>query len=183
MRILTGILLMAFVAMSCSSSKKGKNINEKMPDISGTWFHNGDTSVPCYIVQNQESLVFLAGAQTSNGHFKSSFEVFAKDWNANAILSADKTTLAWADRKWIKGSFKYPFVSGVWYEDGDANKKITITQKKTKLVMDNGSQKLNAYFYTTNAIYSLENNNYGTYSPNTGSIKWGTKLWKRTTGK
>lgn len=183
MRILTGVLLIISVLAACSSPRSAKNIKEKMPDIAGTWFQNGDSMTACYIVQNEESLVFLSGNQTSAGHFKSSYEVFAKDWNANAILSADGSTLSWADRKWIKGTFRYPNISGVWYEDGDANKQINITQKQTKLVMDNGSQKLNGYFYTTNGIYSLENNNYGTYSPNKNTITWGSKVWMRTPGK
>jgi hypothetical protein len=180
MRILAGILLMVSVLVSCSSARKVKNIKEKMPDIAGTWFQNGDTSLACYIVQNQESLVFLSGKETSNGHFKSSFEVFAKDWNANAILSSDRSTLSWADRKWIKGTFRYPNIAGIWYENGEAGKKITITQKQTKLVMDNGTQQLNGYFYTTNAIYSVENNNYGTFSPLNNTITWGNKTWTRT---
>jgi hypothetical protein len=174
-------ILIAFAALAaCSSGKKVKKTNEKMADIAGTWYQNGDSNVVCYIVQNQESLVFLSGKETSTGNFKSSYEVFAKDWNANAILSSDHKTLKWPDRTWIKGSFKYPNISGSWFENGEASKHITITQKETKLVMDNGAQKLNAYFYTTNGIYSLENNNYGTYSPLNNTISWGNKVWMRT---
>jgi hypothetical protein len=107
----------------------------------------------------------------------------AKDWNANAILSTDHQTLNWKDRKWVKTSFRYPDISGTWYEGGDAAKRITIAQNGTKLVMDNGSQKLNGYFYTTNALYIIENNNYATYSPQKNSITWGSKSWVRSPGK
>lgn len=174
------IVVFASALAACSSSRGGKNIKEKIPDIAGTWYQNGDTNVVCYIVQNQESLVFLSGTQTSAGHFRKSYEVFAKDWNTNAILSSNHQTLKWADRTWTKGTFKYPTISGVWYENGELSKRINITQKQTKLVMDNGVQKLNGYFYTTNAIYSVENNNYGTYSPLTNTITWGNKNWTRT---
>jgi hypothetical protein len=175
------LLLVASIITACTSRKASiKNIKEEIPDIAGTWYQNGDSSVVCYIVQNEASLVFLSGNQTSNGNFKSSYEVFAKDWNANAILSTDHQTLSWKDRKWIKTTFRYPDISGTWYEGGDAAKKITITQNETRLVMDNGSQKLNGYFYTTNALYVLENNNYATYSPQKISITWGSKSWVRT---
>lgn len=180
MKNIAWILLACCMIGACSASRKGKKVKEKIPDISGTWYQNGDTNVACYIVQNQVSLVFLSGKQTSSGHFKSSYEVFAKDWNTNAILSTNHKTLKWPDREWIKGKFAYPNISGTWYENGDAAKRITITQKGTKLVMDNGMQKLNGYFYTTNAVYSLENNNYGTYSPLNNSITWGNKVWTRT---
>jgi hypothetical protein len=161
------------------AQKKGKAGNEKIPDIAGTWFQDGDSSVACYIVQNKQTIVFLNGKETSNGYFRSSYEVIATDWNANAILSANEKTLSWGDRKWNKGTFSYPDISGVWYENGEAGKKITITQKGTKLVMNNGNTKLEGYFYTTNAIYSLANNNYGTYSPLTKTITWGSKKWMR----
>jgi len=179
MKRLLYILLGFATLTACSSSRNGNNIKEKIPQIAGTWYQNGDTAVACYIVQNQESLVFMSGNQTSAGNFKSSYEVFAKEWKANAILSADHQTLKWADKKWIKGNFKYPNISGFWYEGGESSKRINITQKNTKLVMDNGTQKLNAYFYTTNGIYCLENNNYATYSPLNNTINWSGKLWVR----
>jgi hypothetical protein len=174
-------LLVISLVTACSSRKAsvGK-IKEEIPDIAGTWYENGDSSLACYVVQNETSLVFLSGKQTSNGNLKSSYEVFAKDWNANAILSTDHQTLSWKDRKWVKTTFRYPDISGNWYEDGDASKKIIITQNGTKMVMDNGSQKLNGYFYTTNALYVLENNNYAIYSPQKNSITWGSKSWVRT---
>lgn len=171
------ILTMSLVA--CSSRRQAHTGGEQVVEIAGTWFLDGNKELPCYIVQNGRDLVFLSGKETSNGHFKSSMEVFAKDWNRNAILSADLQTLKWADRSWVKGTFQYPEISGTWYENGDPNKQVTITQSGTKLVMDNGTQKLNGYFYTTNAIYSLENNNYATYSPATNTISWGQKVWMR----
>jgi hypothetical protein len=183
-RILWFLLIISAVT-ACSSSRmaRAKNIKEDIPDIAGTWYQNGDSNVACYIVQNKESLVFLSGNQTSNGHFKSSYELFAKDWNTNAILSTDHKTLKWKDRTWIKGSFRYPDISGAWYENGEAAKKINITQEGTKLVMDNGTQKLNGYFYTTNGLYVLENNNYATFSPQKNTISWGNKSWLRTPKK
>jgi hypothetical protein len=166
--------------MGCTAGKKGKIGNEKVPDIAGTWYQDDKKDAPCYIVQNERDLVFLSGKETSNGYFKTSVEVFAKDWNRNAILSANHQTLRWADRTWTKGTYPYPNIAGTWYENGDAAKQINISQNETKLVMDNGSQKLNAYFYTTNAIYSLENNNYGTYDPAKSIITWGNKFWTKT---
>jgi len=174
------LLMITAVVAACSSSNNPKTSGEKIPEIAGTWYHNGDTSLPCYIVQNQESLVFMAGGTTSSGSLRSSFTVFAKEWNANGVLSSDKSTITWADRKWVRATFHYPSISGVWYEDGEAAKKITITQRFTKLVMDNGIQKLHGYFYTTNAIYSLENNNYGVYNPLKRTLTWGNKVWVRT---
>lgn len=174
------ILFICSAIISCTAPKKGKVVNEKIPDIAGTWYQDDKRDAPCYIVQNERDLVFLSGKETSSGFLKSSMEVFAKDWNRNAILSANHQTLRWADRTWIKASFPYPNISGAWYENGEAAKQITITQNETKLVMDNGSQKLNAYFYTTNAIYSLENNNYGTYDPAKSTITWGNKVWTKT---
>ncbi len=175
------ILFILSAIISCTTPKKGKVLSEKIPDIAGTWYEDDKKDAPCYIVQNDRDLVFLSGKETSNGFFKSSVEVFAKDWNRNAVLSANHQTLKWIDRTWTKGTFTYPDISGIWYENGEAIKQINITQNNTKLVMDNGSQKLNGYFYTTNAIYSLENNNYGTYNPAKGTITWGTKVWLRKT--
>lgn len=181
MKQLSRVFIIALLAAACASGRKGKvSSTEKMPDIAGTWYHNGDTTLPCYIVQNKESLVLMAGGQTSSAVLRSSYEIFAKEWNANAILSADHTTLKWPDRKWVKGTFRYPDISGAWYENGELGKKITITQNATKLVMDNGVQVLHGYFYTTNAIYSMENNNYASYNPNDNTITWGEKKWRRT---
>ena len=173
------IILACLCIAACSTNRKGRVGKEKIPEIAGTWYENGNKELPCYIVQNERDIVFLSGKETSTGFFKSSIEVFAKEWNRNAILSADRKTLKWADRTWTKGLFSYPNISGEWYEDGDALKKVTITQNDTKLVMDNGTQKLNGYFYTTNGIYSLENNNYGVYSPVNNTITWGSKTWSR----
>jgi hypothetical protein len=177
------ILTAVFTLTACSARRKGRTGNEKVPEIFGTWYENGNKELPCFIVQNDRDIVFLSGKETSNGYFKSSIEVFAKEWNRNAILSNDGKTLKWADRKWTKGEFSYPDITGVWYENGESAKQITITQKQSMLVMDNGSQKLNGYFYTTNGIYSLENNNYGTYSPVNKTITWGSKIWTRSVRK
>jgi hypothetical protein len=179
MKKLISIVCVCVAIAGCTASKKGKTGNEKVPDIAGTWYQDEKKDAPCYIVQNERDLVFLSGKESSTGHFKNSIEVFAKDWNRNAMLSANHQTLRWADRTWTKGTFTYPNISGVWYEDGDPVKQINIIQTETKLVMDNGSQKLNGYFYTTNAIYSLENNNYGIYDPAKSIIKWGGKTWMR----
>lgn len=179
MKQFTWIAIISFILFSCSSHRKGKTGNEKVPEIAGTWYENNNKELPCYIVQNERDIVFLSGKETSTGYFKNSSEVFAKEWNRNAILSNDKKTLRWADRTWAKGEFSYPNIAGVWYENGEATKQITITQKKTKLVMDNGSQKLTGYFYTTNGIYSMQNNNYGTYVPASNTITWGSKTWMR----
>jgi hypothetical protein len=183
-RIICFLLLVSAIT-ACASSRqaRAKNIKEEIPDIAGTWYQDGDSNVACYIVQNKESLVFLSGKQTSDGHFKSSYEVFAKDWNSNAILSSDQQTLKWKDRTWVKATFLYPDISGTWYENGEAAKQITIVQNGTKLVMDNGSQKLNGYFYTTNGLYVMENNNYATYSPKNNTLSWGSKLWLRSPKK
>lgn len=175
----TWIILVTFILVSCSANRKGRTGNEKIPEIYGTWYENGNKELPCFIVQNDRDIVFLSGKETSSGFFKSSAELFAKEWNRNAYLSSDKKTISWADRKWTKGEFSYANIAGVWYEDGDAKKQITITQKKDKLVMDNGSQKLDGYFYTTNGIYSIANNNYGTYSSANNTITWGSKTWSR----
>jgi len=179
MRRFFAIVVTCACLVACTTSKKGKIGSEKVPEIAGTWYENDKKEAPCYIVQNDRDLVFLSGKETSNGFFKSSVEVLAKDWGRNAILSSDHQTLKWADRTWTKATFPYPNISGTWYENGETAKQINITQNNTKLVMDNGSQKLNGYFYTTNAIYSLENNNYGTYNPKKGTITWGTKVWMR----
>jgi hypothetical protein len=159
MKYLVWITLISITLFACTANRKGKTGNESIPEIAGTWYENGNKELACYIIQNDRDLVFLSGKETSTGFFKNSAEVFAKEWNRNAYLSSNNKTIRWADRTWKKGEFSSPDISGVWYEDGDAAKQITITQKKTKLVMDNGSQKLNGYFYTTNGIYSLENNN------------------------
>ncbi len=179
MKKLIAILIVGAAITGCTTMKKGKIGDEKVPDIAGTWYEDDKKDAPCYIVQNDRDLVFLSGKETSNGYFKNSIEVFAKDWNRNAMLSANHQTLRWADRTWTKSVFPYPNISGVWYEEGDVAKQINIIQTETRLVMDNGSQKLNGYFYTTNAIYSLENNNYGTYDPAKAIIKWGSKTWMR----
>ena len=182
MKKLFAISIACISILACSPGKKGKIISEKVPEIAGTWYENDKKEAPCYIVQNDRDLVFLSGKETSNGFFKSSLEIFASAWGRNAILSADHQTLKWADRTWTKTTFPYPDISGNWYENGEAAKQITITQTNTKLLMDNGSQKLTGYFYTTNAIYSLENNNYGTYNPIKGTITWGNKVWLRKAG-
>jgi hypothetical protein len=179
MKHITWIAIVSITLFACSSSRKGRTGNEKIPEIAGTWYENGNKELPCYIVQNGRDIVFLSGKETSGGFFKNSAEVFAKEWNRNAYLSSNSKTLRWADRTWKKGEFSYPNIAGTWYENGEASKQIIITQKKNKLVMDNGTQKLNGYFYTTNGIYSVENNNYGTYTSSNSTITWGGKAWVR----
>ncbi|HEX6913955.1 MAG TPA: hypothetical protein VF145_01855 [Chitinophagaceae bacterium] len=175
------VLAVVCSLLACSSSRIPRTANEQIPDIAGTWYQDGNMEKPCYIVQNGRDLVFLSGTESSNGHFKSSMEVFASGWNRNGILANDLRTIQWSDRRWVKGNFLFPDVSGIWYEAGDVNKRIVITQDKTRLVMDNGSRKLNAYFYATNAVYCLENNNYAVYSPDKKTLTWGNTVWTRDT--
>lgn len=179
MRKLLPIFIASLCLLSCTAARKGKAGNEKIPEIYGTWYQDGNKDRPCFIVQNGRDLVFMSGKETSNGHFRNSYEVLAKDWNRNAILSQDLQTLRWADRKWIRGSFVSPEISGTWVQTADPKTEITITQDKEKLVIAKASEKLSAYFYTTNGFYVLESNSYGIYFPSNKTISWDNKTWSR----
>jgi hypothetical protein len=181
MRKLLPILIASLSLLACTTARKGKVGNEKIPDIYGTWYQDGNKDRPCFIVQNGRDLVFMSGNETSGGHFRNSFEVLARDWNRNAILSQDLQILRWADRKWTRGSFVSPDISGAWIEADGSRSEITITQDKEKLVIASGAEKLSAYFYTTNGFYVLERNSYGTYSPSNKTISWDNKTWSRKT--
>lgn len=169
----------AFLLAACSTARRGKVGDEKIPEIYGTWYQDGKKEAPCFIVQNGRDLVFMSGKETSNGYFRNSVEVMATDWNRNAILSNDLQHLRFADRTWTRGSFTYPDLSGHWYADGDSSRSVSITQVKDKLVIQQGTEKLNAYFYTTNGLYLLEKNSYGVFAPAQNTLTWGNKTWHR----
>lgn len=181
MRKFLPIVIACVCLLGCTAARKGKIGNEKIPEIYGTWYQDGNKDLPCFIVQNGRDLVFMSGKETSNGHFRNSFEVLAKDWNRNAILSQDLQTLRWADRRWIRGSFVSPEISGTWIETGNPGSQITIKQDKQKFVIEKGTEKLNGYFYTTNGFYVMESNSYGIYSPSNKTLSWGNQTWSLKT--
>ena len=42
MKNLLWIIITSFIFLACSSSKKGNVGNEKVPDVAGTWYENGN---------------------------------------------------------------------------------------------------------------------------------------------
>lgn len=180
MKYIHHLLFAAFiiVAISCGRHNVAAT-KEKIPFIAGTWFENGDTSLGRFIVQNQTDVIFMRYNQTSTGYFQNSYRIVLKDWNTSVVLSDDEKTIKWNDRTWTKGTFSYSDISGDWFENAEAKKKIYISQDGARLTFDNGNSKADAYFYATNAIYSPTWNKYATYNPQTKTLVWGQASWFR----
>ncbi len=182
MKKLGAIIAVCFALLTVISCSRHNvaTTKEKIPFIAGSWLEDGDTGKPIFIVQKEVDLIFLKGKQTSTGYFKNSYRIVLKEWNTTAILSEDANTISWKDVKWNKTTFRNSDISGDWYENSDSKKKISITQDNNVLVLDNGTSKVDAYFYTTNGIYSPTWNRYATYNPGTKTLTWGNTSWVRT---
>lgn len=81
---------------------KREPVQLNYPDISGTWYMNGDANIPCQIAQNGTSLSFSFSNGHSDGYYYESNKIYAKDWNAYAELSADHTSIKWNDQTWTR---------------------------------------------------------------------------------
>jgi hypothetical protein len=143
-------------------------------DISGTWYQNGNSSAPAYIIQNGANLTIFVGSNSSTASFTSSSQVYAATWKAYATVSSDGNTIKWTDQTWTRADFSYPSIAGSWTVNGST---ITITQngRYLEFIMPNGRSK--GYFYAANAIYASDWNTYASYDPNTKSLKWTNQTW------
>jgi hypothetical protein len=71
-----------------------------MPDLAGTWYREGNTSLPASIAQNGGTLVFtneMRPPMVSQGRFVSADEVVADQWEGGlvGIVSPDRRHIAW----------------------------------------------------------------------------------------
>jgi len=104
--------LSGIIANSCSCVPKTPTPptppTDVYPDISGTWYQNGDASQVCTINQNGQSLTFQIAANSSQGYFSSTSVVYASDWNAEATLSSQNQILTWSNQTWTRNPATQP---------------------------------------------------------------------------
>src|SRR5258705_3244662 len=81
------------------------NLKAQYPDLSGTWYQNGNSNSPAYIIQNGQYLTLIVGNNSSTGTFTSTGQVYATTWNTYATISADRNTLAWSNQTWARANF------------------------------------------------------------------------------
>ncbi|MBN8721070.1 MAG: hypothetical protein J0H85_16595 [Sediminibacterium magnilacihabitans] len=167
MRYLFSCLL--FLALPFATLKA-----QNYPDLSGTWYQNGNSNYPAYIIQNGQNLTFIFSNTTSTVTFTSVNQVYANTWKAAANISADGNTLTWSDQTWTRAVINYPNIAGTWYVNGSP---VTITQNGKMLEFTMAGGKSKGYFYSTQGIYATEWNTYATYDAGTQSLKWNNQTW------
>ena len=150
---------------------------QNYPDISGTWYQNGNSSYPAYIIQNGQYLSLILSNNTTTATFTSASQVYATTWKTYANISADGNTLTWSNQAWTRANINYPNIAGTWYVNGSP---ITITQngKQLEFAMAGGRSK--GYFYAAQGIYATDWNTYATYDAGTQSLKWDNQTWTTT---
>src|SRR6266481_4734361 len=88
---------------------------QNYPDISGTWYQNGNSSYPAYIIQNGQYLSFVFANSSTTATFTSANQVYTNTWKTSATISADGNTLTWSNQTWTRANFSYPTIAGTWY--------------------------------------------------------------------
>jgi hypothetical protein len=157
------------------------SFSQQYPDISGTYYQNGNSAQIAYVIQNGKNITFQLGQSTSVGYFYTASQVYASTWNTYATISADLNTLTWTNQTWNRVPLSPPNISGNWYQSNNTSYPVTITQngKNLEFRTSNGSSK--GYFYTNDRIYAIEWNTYATYEASTRSIKWNNQTWTAAT--
>jgi hypothetical protein len=159
-----------FVLLCLINSAKAQNYT----DVSGTWYSNGNTNSPAYIIQNGQNITIFLGSNTTQATFSKPNQLYASTWNAYANISGDGNTLTWTDQTWQRANLTYPNVAGTWNVNGYP---VAVTQNGKQLQFSIGNNISKGYFYSTTGIYAIEWNTYANYDAATKSIKWSDQTW------
>jgi hypothetical protein len=135
-------LLLAFAACERARAQRGR-----VPDISGTWYMNGDRGAPCEIIQrrpNGRALFINEKGSRALGVIRGD-RVFIPDWGDEGRGQEGRLR---GDRiEWPGGSFwsrGVPDLSGTWYLDGDRDKPCKVlvdrTGEKALFINEKGSR-------------------------------------------
>lgn len=143
-------------------------------DLSGTWYVNGNTGSPAYIIQNEQNITIIFNNTYSIATFTSSNQIYAAQWKAYGNISADGNTLTWTNQVWARANINYPNIAGTWMVNGVS---ITISKngKYLEFIMPNGRSK--GYFYSATGIYATGWNTYAIYDDASKSLKWDNQTW------
>lgn len=122
------------------SSKTGTwtrvNATRNYPNLSGTWYQNGDSNYPCYISQNGAYLTFQSPISTSQGNFTNNGQLYASSWNATANISNDQQTIYWNNQNWTRSTSR---VVSTW------NQPTTTTTTSTTAIPTKWNQTATKY--------------------------------------
>jgi len=152
------------------------------PDISGTWYINGDQNQVVTITQNGANLYFASSQYSSNARFVDDRKVYADAWNAYGQISNDLKTITWDNQVWNKQSGQAQNnldLSGDWYVNGDAGQIAIITQNGNQLTFSSGGSYSAGSFYGSNQVYANDWNAYGNITDNGNTISWGNQYWNK----
>jgi hypothetical protein len=144
---------------------------QNYPDLSGTWYQNGNSSSPAYIIQNGQYLSFVFSNTSTTASFTSANQVYATQWKTYASISADGNTLTWSNQTWTRANLNYPNIAGTWYV-----KRLThnCNPKRKEPGVHHGQWQVERDIsMLTNAIYASDWNTYAAYDPNTRSSEMG----------
>jgi hypothetical protein len=88
--------------LRCGQETQSTSAAPQTPDISGTWFREGDRQRLDSVQQRGSSLTFtneLTPPMTSRGHFRDGSSVIADDWEGGLVgtLSSDGKRIDWAN--------------------------------------------------------------------------------------
>jgi hypothetical protein len=163
------VLLNTFTTLTVSGSPATATIlDDDEPDISGTWFVNGQAAS---IVQSGASLTFTnEHGGIARGSFTSPSAIVATEWgNLNGTLSNNNQTLTWSNGSvW---TFVPPNIAGTWLING---KQATIGQNGSTLTFtnENGGTSAGLFISATQVEATGWGNLIGTLSNNNQTLSW-----------
>ncbi|MDQ3142757.1 MAG: hypothetical protein M3Q56_10985 [Bacteroidota bacterium] len=157
-------------------------VAQSYTNLAGNWLVNGDASIPAQITQNVQYLTFSYANGTSSGYYYSANQLYAKEWNAYATLSADGNKITWDNQYWIRASTThYPDLSGTWYVNSEASVPATITQNGQSLNFSYSAGSSEGSFNSTSQVYAKAWNAVGNIAADLKSITWSNQTWTRST--
>lgn len=121
----------------------GGDSNSSNASLAGTWYREGNRTLPAFVDQNGGALVFTnERGEKSAGHFESTYVVVADSWQGGlkGRLSADRTRIDWANgSSWSRGNAPaaYPTLHGTWYREGNRTLPAFVDQNGGALVFTN----------------------------------------------
>ncbi|MEP7197325.1 MAG: hypothetical protein ABI851_12465 [Saprospiraceae bacterium] len=157
-------------------------IGQNIPDISGTWYINGQANSPATVKQNGNKISLSYSENKSSGYFTTGSQIFMKEWNAYGDLSRDLNTITWNNQVWKRhpDQVEYPDISGSWYIDGESDSPCQISQNSFNLNFSFSNNSSTGYYYEANKIYATEWAAYGEVSQDHNSIVWSNQTWTRS---
>jgi hypothetical protein len=152
-------------------------------NVAGTWYKNGEASMPCYITQDGANLSLTTDNNVSLGSFTSQKMIYASKWSTFGTISADGQTITWDNQTWTRqptiATSSFPQIAGIWYKNGESTMPCYITQRGQNLSLNIDNNISKGSFTSPTQIYANAWATYGTLTSDGQTITWGNQTWTR----